>query len=74
MFHVKQSECKKYKFNKLHKMGNPMEYIKSKIRDVQDFPSKGILFKDLTTAFKDPRALHIIGWDLSLLYRDKGVT
>lgn len=51
-----------------------MEYIKSKIRDVIDFPSKGIVFKDLTTAFKDPRALHIIGWDLSQLYRDKGVT
>ena len=29
-----------------------MEYIKSKIRDVVDFPTKGILFKDLTTAFK----------------------
>lgn len=51
-----------------------MEYIKSKIRDVIDFPQKGVLFKDLTTAFKDPRALHIIGWDLSQLYRDKGVT
>ena len=51
-----------------------MEYIKSKIRDVIDFPSKGIVFKDLTTVFKDPRALHIIGWDLSQLYRDKGVT
>lgn len=51
-----------------------MEYIKSKIRDVLDFPQKGIVFKDLTTAFKDPRALHIIGWDLSQMYRDKGVT
>lgn len=51
-----------------------MEYIKKHIRDVADFPSKGILFKDLTTAFKDPRALHIIGFDLSQLYRDKGVT
>lgn len=51
-----------------------MEYIKSKIRDVNDFPSKGIVFKDLTTVFKDPRALHIIGWDLSQAYRDKGVT
>ncbi|MCI5784166.1 MAG: adenine phosphoribosyltransferase [Bacteroidales bacterium] len=51
-----------------------MEYIKSKIRDVVDFPQKGIIFKDLTTVFKDPRALHIIGWDLSQLYRDKGVT
>lgn len=51
-----------------------MEYIKSKVRDVIDFPKKGIVFKDLTTVFKDPRALHIIGWDLSQLYRDKGVT
>lgn len=51
-----------------------MEYIKARIRDVYDFPSKGIVFKDLTTVFKDPRALHIIGWDLSQLYRDKGVT
>lgn len=51
-----------------------MEYIKSKIRDVIDFPQKGVVFRDLTTAFKDPRALHIIGWDLSQLYRDKGVT
>lgn len=51
-----------------------MEYIKSKIRNVMDFPTQGIVFKDLTTAFKDPRALHILGWDLSQLYRDKGVT
>lgn len=51
-----------------------MEYIKQKIRDVQDFPSKGILFKDLTTAFKDPRALATIGRSLSDLYREKGVT
>ncbi len=51
-----------------------MEYIKSKIRDVVDFPTKGIVFKDLTTVFKDPRAMHIIGWDLSQIYRDKGVT
>ena len=51
-----------------------MEYIKSKIRDVKDFPTTGVLFKDLTTVFKDPRALHVIGWDLSQLYRDKGIT
>ena len=50
-----------------------MEYLKSKIRDVIDFPQKGIVFKDLTTLFKDARALHIVGWDLSQLYRDKGV-
>lgn len=51
-----------------------MEYVKSHIREVKDFPTPGILFYDLTTAFKDPRALHIIGWDLSQLYRDKGIT
>lgn len=51
-----------------------MEYLKSKIRDVIDFPQKGIVFKDLTTLLKDARALHIVGWDLSQLYRDKGVT
>ena len=51
-----------------------MEYIKAHVRDVVDFPKKGIVFKDLTTVFKDPRALHTIGWDLSQIYRDKGVT
>lgn len=51
-----------------------MKYVKSKIRDVIDFPQKGIVFKDLTTAFKDTRALHTIGSELSQIYRDKGVT
>ena len=51
-----------------------MEYLKSHIRDVVDFPQKGIIFRDITTLFKDPRGLHIVGWDLSQLYRDKGVT
>ncbi|MDE5827901.1 MAG: adenine phosphoribosyltransferase, partial [Duncaniella sp.] len=51
-----------------------MEYLKRRIRDVYDFPKKGIIFRDITTLLKDPRGLHIIGWDLSQLYRDKGVT
>ncbi len=32
------------------------EALKSFIRDVPDFPKKGILFKDITTLLKDPRA------------------
>ncbi|HRF69293.1 MAG TPA: adenine phosphoribosyltransferase [Muribaculum sp.] len=51
-----------------------MEYVKSKIRDVYDFPKAGVIFRDLTTMFKDPRAMHIVGWDLAQLYRAKGVT
>ncbi len=55
-------------------MHQQTEYLKSSIRDVMDFPEKGILFKDLTTAFKDTRALHIIGSELFQLYKDKGIT
>ncbi|MDE5727596.1 MAG: adenine phosphoribosyltransferase [Duncaniella sp.] len=51
-----------------------MEYLKARIRDIVDFPTKGVVFRDITTLLKDPRGLHIIGWDLSQLYRDKGVT
>ena len=51
-----------------------MKYVRKKIRDVLDFPKPGIIFKDLTTMFKDARAMHIVGWDLAQLYRDKGVT
>ena len=51
-----------------------MEYVRQKIRDVYDFPKPGIIFRDLTTMFKDARAMHIVGCDLAQLYRDKGVT
>lgn len=51
-----------------------MDYVKSTIREVPDYPQKGILFYDLTTAFKDPKALQTIGRDLSKLYSDKGIT
>lgn len=32
------------------------DLIKSKIRDVPDFPREGILFKDITTVLRDPEA------------------
>ena len=48
--------------------------VKSVIRDVPDFPSKGILFRDLTTVFKDGEALGIIGEELHEMYKDLGVT
>ena len=38
-----------------------MEQVKSLIRDIPDFPQKGILFRDLTTALKDGGALKAIG-------------
>jgi adenine phosphoribosyltransferase len=36
-----------------------LAHVRSKIRDVPDFPSPGIVFKDITPMLADPRAFHI---------------
>lgn len=51
-----------------------LEELKSKIRNVVDFPKKGIIFRDLTTLIKDGEALHYVSDELTKLYKDKGVT
>lgn len=51
-----------------------LEELKAIIRDVPDFPSKGIVFRDLTTLIKDGQALHLISEEMAKLYRDKGIT
>lgn len=38
-------------------MTTTAEYLKSLIRNVPDFPSPGILFRDITTLLKEPAAL-----------------
>ena len=35
------------------------QFIRSKIRDVPDFPKPGILFKDITPVLADPRAFNL---------------
>lgn len=34
--------------------------VKSKIRDVVNFPKPGIIFRDITTALKDPETLKVM--------------
>lgn len=51
-----------------------LNYVKSLVRNIPDFPVKGIQFKDLTTALKDPEALAIIGDALAELYAGRGIT
>ena len=51
-----------------------LEQVKSVVRNIPDFPVKGIQFKDLTTAFKDPEALQIMTDAMAGLYREKGIT
>ena len=50
------------------------EYFKNSIRQISDFPKPGIMFLDLTTAFKDPKCLRFISDSLVDLYKDKGIT
>ena len=33
-----------------------MEHLRQVIRDIPDFPKKGVVFKDITTLLRDPRA------------------
>lgn len=37
-----------------------IEYVKSLIRSVPDFPKPGVLFKDITPIVADPKAFHIV--------------
>ena len=44
------------------------------IRDVPDFPKEGIIFKDITTLLKDPKAFKDAVDTIAELYKDKGIT
>ena len=50
------------------------EYIKSQVRDIVDFPTKGVIFKDLTTVFKKPDALRMVSDELYERYKNAGIT
>mgnify|MGYP000958990059 CR=1 FL=1 len=47
--------------------------LKEKVRVVEDFPKKGISFKDITTLLKDKEAYHYTVYALVDLCRDKNV-
>lgn len=48
--------------------------MKGLIRNIPDFPTKGIQFKDLTTLLKNGEALQVMSKTLAEIYRAKGVT
>lgn len=41
-------------------MTDTIAIVKDKIRDVKDFPKEGIIFRDITTALKEPETLKIM--------------
>lgn len=50
------------------------EDIRNSIRNIPDFPIKGIQFKDITTALKDGAILRKIAEEMYETYKDKGIT
>ena len=50
------------------------QYLLDRLRCIPDFPKKGINFRDVTTLFKDSKALEIMEEELYELYKDKGIT
>lgn len=54
-------------------MEENIKKIKSMIRDVADFPKKGILFRDITTALKDAETLKIMVDELYEIFKDEKI-
>ena len=44
------------------------------LRSIQDFPKKGINFRDVTTLFRSPECLRIMVDELYEIYKDHGIT
>ncbi|MBR1520794.1 MAG: adenine phosphoribosyltransferase [Bacteroidaceae bacterium] len=50
------------------------QYLLDHLRSIPDFPQPGVNFRDVTTLFKDAKALEIMEEELYELYKDKGIT
>ncbi|MDR0680577.1 MAG: adenine phosphoribosyltransferase [Dysgonamonadaceae bacterium] len=48
--------------------------LREKVRNIPDFPVKGIQFKDVTTLFKDSATLKELSDGLFKMYQNKGIT
>lgn len=53
-------------------MNNPV--LLKNLRCIPDWPIKGVIFRDVTTLFKNPNSLKEINNELFELYKDKGIT
>jgi adenine phosphoribosyltransferase len=50
-----------------------MDHLKSKIRNVPDFPKAGILFYDITTLMQDPAGFHLAIDSLATPFKGQGI-
>ena len=52
---------------------NAVDTVRDKIRSINDFPKKGIIFRDITTAIKDKEALREMINFLTEKFKNKGI-
>ena len=57
----------------MHTTKTQQELVKSKFRDIVDFPKKGIIFKDITTVIKDKEAFNAVISYFETLYKNKDI-
>ena len=69
-FHVKQFDKKMA--NQTNE--NDLAFLKKRVRNIPDFPIKGIQFKDVTPLFSTSESLKKLGDTLINLYADKKIT
>ena len=50
------------------------EEVKLQIRNIPDFPVRGVQFKDITTALQQPECLRWMRDEMVNLYKNKGIT
>ncbi|MFI3239746.1 MAG: adenine phosphoribosyltransferase [Bacteroidales bacterium] len=50
------------------------ELVKSVIRDIPDFPVKGVIFKDITTILQDKVAFAEVANEMKTVYSNLGIT
>lgn len=50
-----------------------IEYVKKHVREVPDFPKKGIIFMDITTATKDAKAMNLMTEYLYHQFKDQKI-
>jgi len=51
-----------------------MDTLKSKIRDIPDFPKPGIIFKDITPLLADPDSLRLAVHELAKPFKNSNIT
>ena len=52
---------------------NELDYVRSTVRQVPDFPKPGILFLDITTATKDAKAMNLMIDFLYEIFKDEKI-